>query len=950
MEILHPQGQALQQQPMLAQQMTVQSVALSQPALTTTHLAAQNQIGQVQLTPAIQSHQVQIPLNQAHLLLNQQLTPANCTFGQVQINQAQLANIATSQHQATTHQTYFTPSISLQQNVGIPQGTIQIQPSSLVIPTSISTSIAPPGLAMPTTLSSVQNYTTTYALSRSCVSQQQQQQATVKQRVFSGLVTKVHENFGFIDEDVIFQASVVKGTAPQVGDRVLVEASYNGSMPFKWNATRVQVIAPPVVQQQQQQPPPQKLLSSTAFNQSDITKQANRDWSIRGRQAANDYRESDSREANLVELRRRYSHMYVPSDFLNSTYWWVDSFPIHRPLPLDKPVSFHIFDKNVEPPLENTDSAAVFESSDADYAYSAKVMLLSLLPMDEFLRKCCPEDEKEDFVHPARLIRFLVGHRGKNETMAIGGPWSPSLDGADPKSDPQVLIRTAIRTCKALTGIDLSSCTQWYRMAEIRYHRVSSMKSRIESVLLFVPDVWSCVPTASQWETIVHSYMQPSSEPMEEETKEETVVDPLKEASHHSKLEPKSLKFSELKTELEARNLSSKGMRTQLIPRLTIALKGEAEEEKRKREDAQLNEEEQQQQESSREDSLPADDVDSIHRLDFVASPQILVHPSRTAKAGKFSCSLVSLSVLLDYRLEDTKEHTFEVSLFSELFNEMLMRDFGALVYRSVNNESLRKEKRDKKDDDDSERKKKKEIVKIGSNNAPLLLAYCYFDLSHANYIASKDLEDLFLTLGLQQSRAQVRKLLQKVTTDDTLRYKKLIEKVPLITKEEDDQLSETSLATSGKDVSVLEPTNGKEATANEQTSSALMLFNGVYVNVEQLLLRLEKSEESRRESEQQFKLAQNQLAICRADLNKSTEANALLCRQLETEKLRSESNTEELVRTRESLNQYVQSINKIQSISSALLSSSKGGGIKEEQTLSDSQLLEPEFLDKVEN
>ena len=91
--------------------------------------------------------------------------------------------------------------------------------------------------------------------------QQQQQQPTVKQRVFSGLVTKLHENFGFIDEDVIFQASVVKGNlSPQVGDRVLVEASYNGSMPFKWNATRVQVIAPssssttttPSSQQQQQ--------------------------------------------------------------------------------------------------------------------------------------------------------------------------------------------------------------------------------------------------------------------------------------------------------------------------------------------------------------------------------------------------------------------------------------------------------------------------------------------------------------------------------------------------------------------------------------------------------------------------------------------------------------------------------------------------------------------------
>lgn len=27
-----------------------------------------------------------------------------------------------------------------------------------------------------------------------------------------------------------------------MGDRVLVEASYNPSMPFKWNATRIQVL------------------------------------------------------------------------------------------------------------------------------------------------------------------------------------------------------------------------------------------------------------------------------------------------------------------------------------------------------------------------------------------------------------------------------------------------------------------------------------------------------------------------------------------------------------------------------------------------------------------------------------------------------------------------------------------------------------------------------------
>lgn len=89
---------------------------------------------------------------------------------------------------------------------------------------------------------------------------------------------------------------------------------------------------------------------------------------------------------------------------------------------------------------------------------------MSLPPMTEFHRKCfssTEEKERNDLVHPARLISFLVGITGKNESMAIGGAWSPSLDGPNPDKDPSVLIKTAIRTCKAMTGIDLSPCTQW---------------------------------------------------------------------------------------------------------------------------------------------------------------------------------------------------------------------------------------------------------------------------------------------------------------------------------------------------------------------------------------------------------------------------------------------------------------------------------------------------------
>lgn len=98
---------------------------------------------------------------------------------------------------------------------------------------------------------------------------------------------------------------------------------------------------------------------------------------------------------------------------------------------------------------------------------------MSVPGIDELYQRCCglaeerdkrdrdSEDRDGDYVHPTRLINFLVGLRGKNETMAIGGPWSPSADGENPDKDPSVLIKTAIRTCKALTGIDLSSCTQW---------------------------------------------------------------------------------------------------------------------------------------------------------------------------------------------------------------------------------------------------------------------------------------------------------------------------------------------------------------------------------------------------------------------------------------------------------------------------------------------------------
>lgn len=72
----------------------------------------------------------------------------------------------------------------------------------------------------------------------------------------------------------------------------------------------------------------------------------------------------------MLEIRRRYQNMYIPSDFFSTNFRWVDAFPPHMPFALSKPCSFHVMHKDVEPCVENT---AVLEPSDADYLFSAKV-------------------------------------------------------------------------------------------------------------------------------------------------------------------------------------------------------------------------------------------------------------------------------------------------------------------------------------------------------------------------------------------------------------------------------------------------------------------------------------------------------------------------------------------------------------------------------------------------
>ncbi|KAM9273512.1 cell division cycle and apoptosis regulator protein 1 isoform 7-T7 [Morus bassanus] len=850
-------------------------------------------------------------------------TPTNYQLTQTAALQQQAAAAA-----AALQQQYSQPQqtlYSVQQQLQQPQQTLLTQPA-VALPTSLSLSTPQPAAQI----------TVSYPAPRSS----QQQTQPQKQRVFTGVVTKLHDTFGFVDEDVFFQLSAVKGKTPQVGDRVLVEATYNPNMPFKWNAQRIQTLpnqnqtqaqpllkTPPAVLQPiaqqtafsvQAQPQPQSLLQAQISaatitpllqtqpqpllqqpqqkggllqppvrlvsqpqparrldppsrfsgrndrggdpmpNRKDDRSRERERERRRSRERSPQRKRSrersprrerersprrprrvvprytvqfskfslDCRSCDMMELRRRYQNLYIPSDFFDAQFTWVDAFPMSRPFQLGNYCNFYVMHREVDPIDKN---AAVLDPPDADHLYSAK-----------------DEEEKDD-----------------GEAKEISTP------------------------------------------------------------------------------------------------------------THWSKLDPKTMKVNDLRKELESRTLSSKGLKSQLIARLTKQLKVEEQKEEQKELEKSEKEEEEEEDRKSEDDKEEEERKRQEEmerqrrerRYILPDEPAIIVHPNWAAKSGKFDCSIMSLSVLLDYRLEDNKEHSFEVSLFAELFNEMLQRDFGVRIYKALislperedkkdkkSKKDERKEKKEEKDDetddpkpkrrksgDDKEKKedrdekkredkrkddskdeeeteddnnqeeydpmeaedaededeecrplatpievsrryrdeeemnkredrregnrhckersskdKEKDKTQMVTLNRDLLMAFVYFDQSHCGYLLEKDMEEILYTLGLHLSRAQVKKLLNKVVLRESCFYRRLTDtSKDEENQEESEELQEDML---GNRLLLPSPTIKQESKAIEE-NVGLIVYNGAMVDVGSLLQKLEKSERVRAEIEQKLQL-----------------------------------------------------------------------------------------------
>uniref|UniRef100_A0A183AK28 SAP domain-containing protein n=1 Tax=Echinostoma caproni TaxID=27848 RepID=A0A183AK28_9TREM len=233
----------------------------------------------------------------------------------------------------------------------------------------------------------------------------------------------------------------------------------------------------------------------------------------------------NSKELLIPDLRYRFPSVLAPVDLYRVVCHWQNSFPLLKPFYPEGSSVYQILDS----PKESFESKA--SDCTTESGYFVNVLLLSMPQMTSLHEKTVVRAENSERTRGSlrKYVQIMASVKGNEGFKAIGGSWKADLDGADPAKDPRTLINTAIRTCKEQLKLDLSSCTQWHRFLEFRYGRTEGSTARPTSVLFpgadlwgrkypdsgkdtaspskpfhkivvyFIPDVWSLVPSSSDW-------------------------------------------------------------------------------------------------------------------------------------------------------------------------------------------------------------------------------------------------------------------------------------------------------------------------------------------------------------------------------------------------------------------------------------------------------------------
>lgn len=325
--------------------------------------------------------------------------------------------------------------------------------------------------------------------------------------------------------------------------------------------------------------------------------------------------------------------------------------------------------------------------------------------------------------NPAKKLNFVLIKHDKREYGMVGGGWDPQ-DGGHPACDPTALGRTAMRHFKAATGLDLSGCTQWAPFCEYVYRRPESSSKGIagctEHTVVYLVDAWSLATHDSEAEAQLQKAK--SATETEERAKQELAQAEarLKELEEAAKvaaekaaatnkdaggldfegLDPPNMNVQQLQEELTKRGLDTRWNPLKGKKELVDRLQEWIQEHRTKRaaEDADFraSEEAKAALEAQKEQVRDKDKTFREARSAVRSAEKLLLDPPPTEKLqlqaagdavdkkGRSMLSNPSLDALLDYDDDDYGEHGFEVTIFAELFQEMLQQRFGRAILRAL--------------------------------------------------------------------------------------------------------------------------------------------------------------------------------------------------------------------------------------------------------------------------
>ena len=181
--------------------------------------------------------------------------------------------------------------------------------------------------------------------------------------------------------------------------------------------------------------------------------------------------------------------MHISQDFARMHSSWTKTFPEEKPFDTTKSLPYVIHPAPVVTEQQQPKKTVTTRK------FSARVALFSGAAQDKAAAAGAD--------HLSYMLQLVLSKRPKQGLTLFGGAWSEELDGGDPNTEPDALIRTAARTMKEQVGVDLSKST-WMEFIRIEYHRPAekykgkSYPEQRETAVVYVPNVADHLPTLAE--------------------------------------------------------------------------------------------------------------------------------------------------------------------------------------------------------------------------------------------------------------------------------------------------------------------------------------------------------------------------------------------------------------------------------------------------------------------